>query len=387
MKLLKIFLPFLVIAAGIGGAFIMIKSRPPVQTKPRKILDPIVRAILVKKQTEKLAVFSYGTVQPRTRINLIPQVTGEITHVSSSFINGGFFKANDILVQIDKTDYELALVRAKAQVDQALVRFEREKVESEIAKEEWKKYGQGDPGPLATRKLQYDEAKAALDAAKSVEKQADVNLKRTVIRAPFAGRVSKKFVDIHQVVTVGMPIAEIYSIDFAEIRLPVPDDQLQFLSISFDQLGNGIINGGPTVTLSANLGKKVEWSGKIVRTEAEIDQRTRMIYLVAWVEDPYGVNGNNRIPMLAGMFVEAKIEGKEIQDAIVIPRTSMRDDSNVLVIDNENKLRLRKVSVVKLETVNAIIKGGLAEGDFVCTSHMETAVDGAKVRVQKEEPK
>ncbi len=148
-------------------------------------------------------------------------------------------------------------------------------------------------------------ADAALQEARVNFEQAQQDLARTQIKSPFTGLVRSENVDIGQFVSRGAAIATIYASDLVEVRLPIADRQLAFLNLPSTQRGELPEARQPNVTLTTQYGgKQLTWSGKIVRTEAEIDITSRMVHLVARV-----TQNNEENPLSVGLFVDAVIEG------------------------------------------------------------------------------
>ena len=251
-----------------------------------------------------------------------------------------------------------------------------------MARREWADLGRGDPNALTLRQPQLEEARAAVAAAEAALDRARRDIDRAAIRAPYAGRVQSKDVDIGQFVTKGTPVARIYAVDSAEIRLPLPDQQLAYLDVALSYRGGGQ-QTGPSVTLSANFaGRQHTWQGRIVRTESEIDPVSRMVHLVAEVRDPYAPGSDpSRPPLAVGMFVEAEIEGRTVRDIVVLPRAALRGRDQVLVVDESSRLHYRQVEILRSTSDEVLIRGGLAEGDVVCVSPLDTVTDGMAVRV------
>lgn len=373
-------LAFLAVGVMITGWLISLRKTPPKELP--KTLPPLVRAVAAHPKETRLSVHTHGTVLPHVDTTLVPQVSGRVVAVAPSFQKGGFFEKDEVLIRIDRTDYELAVAQAEARVAQARVQVSREQAEAELAKREWEKFGKGNPEALTLREPQLAEAKANLASAEAALKLAQLNLERTEIKSPFAGRIWEKSVDVGQFVSAGTPLARIYATDFAEVRLPLPLDELRFVSIP---LGDSV-NGGASVVLRADIGgKKGQWTGAIVRTEGEIDSRTRMIHAVARIDDPYGRKSkSDQPPLMVGLFVSAEILGSTVR-AVALPRSALRGADRVLVIDSDDAFRFRTVSVLRRETDRALIDSGLLEGDRVCISTIEIATDGMKVRVQMED--
>jgi RND family efflux transporter MFP subunit len=385
--ILRIVLPVLVLAVAVIGALAMIRSKPEVETRRPVVLPPLVRAADVTVQDLQLTVKSQGTVAPRTESQLVPEVSGRVIWVDPGFATGGFFEEGDELLKIDPVDFRQAVVRARADVAQKRLRLAQEEAEAQVAREEWSDIGSGDASPLTLREPQLEEARAALEAAKAALQLAERDLERTVIRAPYAGRIRTKSVDVGQFVTRGTPLATVYAVDYAEIRLPLPDRDLAYLDLPLDYRGYESTDAGPAVVIRANFAGRVhEWSGQVVRTEGEIDARSRMVHVVARVKDPYARGDDPDHPPLAvGMFVEAEIEGRRVADVAVLPRAALRTGGRVFVIDEERRIRFRDVSVLRATEESVVVRSGLEAGERVCLSPLEAVTDGMRVRVFGEE--
>ncbi len=379
---LKILLPIVILALGLIITVAMVKSRSPVAIQPPQDYTPLVRVMNVSPSTFQLVVKAHGTVHPRTETALVSEVAGRVLEVSRSFAAGGFFSRGDVLVRIDPRDYELAVVTARSQVAKARVLLGTEEAQAEVARKEWEVLGEGDPSPLATRELQLQEARATLASAEATLERAKRDLERTRITAPFDGRVRSKLVDIGQYVAPGTPIGHVFAVDYAEVSLPIPDSDLAFLDIPINFDGGNEGEAGPRVLLSADFaGERRQWWGRVVRVEGEIDPVSRTVTVVAQVDDPYGLkNGPNPDPLAVGLFVDAEIYGREVADAIVLPRSALRGADEVLVLDEESRLRFRKVAVLRKDRSEVIITGGVEPNEEVCVSLLEAVTDGMKVR-------
>jgi membrane fusion protein, multidrug efflux system len=382
--LIKVLLPLVVLAAAVLIAAVLIASRPEVATRAPETVAPLVRYETVTPGRMQAHVRSQGTVTPRTQTVLVAEVAGRVIEISPSMVAGGFFESRDVLLRIDPRDYELAVISARAQIAQAEARLRIEQEEAAVARREWDTLGQsGEPSPLVLREPQLTEARATLDAARAALERAERDLERTTIRAPFAGRVRDRQVDAGQVVAPGNTLATLFAVDVAEIRLPVPDRELLFLDLP---PGFRVGASGPPVTIHAQFaGQSLQWQGHIVRTEGEIDPQSRMVYLVAEVRDPYGrEQDETTVPLASGMFVHADIQGRMLEDVFVLPRNVMRDENQVLIIDDENRLRFRQVQVLRTDRNEVVISGGLRPGERICISPLDVVVDGMLVRTESD---
>lgn len=378
---LKYLLPVAILAVSVLGAIIIVTSKPDVTPKPPEIKPRLIRVTEVRAKDVQMMLTSQGTVTPRTESVLVSQVAGLIKSVSPAFVAGGFFEKNDILVRLDASDHQFAVIQAKQQVAQAELALKLEEQQGEIAKDEWRKLNDTLIPALVAREPQLAQTRAALEAAKATLQQAELNLQRAFIRAPFAGRIRSKNADVGQYATPGMTLAQIYAIDYAEVRLPLPDDQLQFLDMAFDFRGSKNDSQGQEVLLKANFaGRQQTWKAYLTRIEAEVDSRSRMIHVVARAENPYGRSqDDNRPPLAAGLFVQAEIFGKQYKNIYAVPRKAIKSGSQVLVIEQGNKLYARDVKILRLDAETAYISEGLDNGEMICLSKLDIFVNGMLV--------
>ena len=379
-KLLKIISPVMVLAVSIGivQALGAAKPEPEKKEDAQRLISLYVDE--VKSDTVTISVQTQGEVRPKTEIDLVPQVSGRIVGISESFAEGAEFGPGEMLIKIDDTDYRLAVVRAQARVAEAEVAVQRELANAKIKKDHWlDKENTGEPTPYALNKPQVMEAEAKLAAAQSDLREAELNVARTEISAPFQGRVRLKNVGIGQYVSAGTNLGRVFSTDTVEIRLPLTDSQLAELNLPMGFMADAF--NAPLVEFSAQVGNRQNrWNGRIVRTHASIDQQTRLIYAVAEVSDPYGLGSDNGTPMAVGMFVHADIAGVNSQPALVLPRLALRNANKVYVINDDNRLEIRTVEILSTSEETVLVSNGVAVGDKVVTSTIPAAVDGMEVR-------
>ena len=382
IRLLKVLSPLLVIGVAGFVAMTIVRNRPEVEMQAPVITPPGVRATVVTLETVRVSIAGQGTVRPRTETQLVPEIAGRVTWVAPSFVTGGFFEEGDVLLRLDRFDYEQAVVSARSQLAQARLRLAQEEAEAEVAQREWDALGRGDPRELTLRKPQLEDARAFVAAAEANVERGARDLERADVIAPYAGRVRTKNVDVGQFVTVGAPIATIYSIDVAEVGLALPDEELAYLDLPLAYRGAANQSGPRVVLRTTFAGARYEWGGRVVRTESEIDPVSRMVQVVAEVQDPYAAGPDPRRPPLAvGMYVEAEIEGRAFADISVVPRAALRGRNQVLVIDPENRVHLRDVEILRATTESVFIEGGLSAGELIAVSALDNPTEGMLVQV------
>lgn len=367
-------MPVVVLAAGVGAGAVVYTSKPPVEEEPPEIKPRAVNTMAVEVRSVAMTVASQGTVEARQTVDLVPQVSGAITWVSAKFVNGGTFAEGERVLQIDPRDYELAVVTAQARVADATQQLETVKAQADQAVSEWKQLDRGTPTALALRKPQLAGAEAALKSAEAELLKARLMLERTQITAPFNGIITAKQVDRGQYVTPGTLLAEFASSDEMEVRLSLPERELAKLDLG------KMREHGLRVRL-ASLGSDGQqvWEGMVVRTEGRIDPKTRNTVVVARLSGPEltALDGHSRL--IIGQFVRAEIAGREFESVYELPRVALHNGDSVYVVDPENRLRERKVTLLDINDDSILVAEGLTEGEVVTVSPMTSGVEGIEV--------
>lgn len=362
--LIVIGLPILAIIA----VAIMVSSRAEPPKKERVDLDPIVAVFELKTMAANFTVRSQGTVQPRTETVLSAEISGTIRDVSPKFVAGGVFAANEVLMRIDPTNYTVAVDQAKALLKQRQIeydgasklRLQGYRAESELAS-----------------------AAAALASAKADLVRAERNLQRTYIRLPYEGIVRAKEADLGHFVSPGTRLGVVFSTDFAEVRLPLTDQDLAFVDLpnaaAISRTGSAV---GPVVRLSAQQkGKITQWDATIVRTEGVVDEASRVTYAVARVEDPYRLHSSGPV-LPVGSFVAATIQGTTADNVIRVPREMLRGSDELVFVDADKRLAIRKIEIIRSDADYVYVTSGADSGERIVATALETPVNGMLVRVK-----
>ena len=374
---IKAIITIAVLLAAVAAAAGIIMSRPMPEQLTVSETTSAIRAMTVVKESLRLKIRSEGTVTPKTQTNVIPEIKGRVTWISPNLVVGGYFQAGDLLVTIDAADYEARtglaqaqLLRAEAELEHK--RFELQRLQTLI------KDNLVSQSNLENAARAHKIAKANVIESKINLAQAERDLSRTKITAPFEGMVRSESIDIGQFVQQGTPIASIYASDAVEVRLPIVNAQLAYLDPANLQRGELDPATAPMIRLTARYaGNSFVWRGQLARTEGEIDAQSRMITAVARVRQD---NQSPDVPPLqVGAFVAAEIEGQYLNDIVRLPRAALRPNSQVLIIDGDNRLRFRAVNVLRLENDFVLIDSGLESGEVVNLSPIQTVVDGMRV--------
>jgi len=358
-----------IFAVAIGGSVMLSQMKPPPEKKESTNVDLLIDVMPLVAETVNFEVQSQGTVRPRTETVLSGEVAGAIVSISPKFIPGGVFGKDEVLMRIDPTNYLVAVDQAKALLAQRQIEYD---------------------GSLKLREQGYRaeaelaSAKAALASARAELVRAQRNLERTYIRLPYAGMVRAKETDLGEYVNVGSRLGVTFATDYAEIRLPLTDADLAFVELpaATDAAGN---TSGPTVTLSATQrGQERTWEGRIVRSEGVVDENTRVTYAVARIEDPYRMqaNDNGIAPLPMGTFVAASIEGATVDRVVRVPRSALRGNGQLVIVDTENRLEIRNVKKLRADAEYAYLIGGVEPGERISLTVIENPINGMRVRTE-----
>jgi RND family efflux transporter MFP subunit len=300
-------------------------------------------------------------------------VSGSIVSISLKFIAGGVFFKGEELMRIDPTNYAVAVDRTKASLTQRQIEFDgAEKLRSQGYRAE----------------SEYASAAAALAAANADVINAERNLERTIIMLPYDGMVRAKEADLGQYVNTGTRLGVTFATDYAEVRLPLTDQDLAFVLLpsaaSIRKTGDVV---GPSVELSAvQKGKMRVWHARIVRTEGVVDEKSRVTYAVASIKDPYrlgsAVQHQSELPV--GTFVAAIIDGMTLPDVVRVPMIALRASNQLMMVDENNEIQMREVEVFRRDGKFAYLSGGAKVGDRIVLTTIESPLNGMKVRVEQD---
>jgi RND family efflux transporter MFP subunit len=375
----QIIIPIVILAAGIAAMAVFSSMKKPPEEKAEVDNTPIVAVSDISVMPMTLEVNSYGMVTPKYETELIAQVNGEIVELSDTFLRGGFVKKNQLLARIDPNDYQAALIDAQASMATARAALEKEVAQGKVAEREWKQITDTSPTELSLRKPQLAQELARVKAAQASVLRAERNLERTEIRAPYDAMINSRNIGLGSFVGVGTKIGHVLATATAEIRLPVADNQLEFLA---NQGVNAKVN-----LFGKYAGKDTQWSATIKRNEGVIDNKSRMGYLVAELNDPYQLNNNTEkeiTPLRFGSYVNAKIVGNNIAQATSVPR-HLVVNGKVAILDSDSRLHYVVIDIVRQQGSNVIVANGLLEGDRLIVSALDYPVNGMKLALVGDE--
>ncbi|ASG65463.1 efflux transporter periplasmic adaptor subunit [Idiomarina piscisalsi] len=379
MKLKKrAFIPPLIILLAILLAVLASMAAKPPEKKQQQKPAVMVEVKEMEARDMTFLVDSQGSATPKYSTTLLAEVSGQIVDVADKYNAGGFFKKGEMLLQIDPSDYEVAVQQARAQLLQAQAALEEEKARARVAEEEWSQFTEGEAPALGLRKPQLASALAALESAEANLAMAERNLERTTIKAPYDSVMRSKQADLGQFVGAGAQIATLFGTEVAEIRLPLSDLDVTYLNLPEESQTE------PRVLLESQVsGVDAQWLGKLVRTEGVLDEASRVIYGVVQVEDPYNLKGQtHEEPLRFGRFVQAQIEGQQVSGVMEVPTYAINPDGTVWTVADGRKLQKKEIEVIRTQANTSIVSDGLEEGDLVVLTQLKNALNGMKIRLE-----
>ncbi len=382
-------IPVAILALALAITTAMITSRSAPKKEHKLSPGPLVETIQVRPSSHQVTVYATGTVQPRREANIAPQVDGKIVSVAGQFVAGGYFSRGEVLFEIERVDYELALRSAESQLARAQYELASAEGQAEVAREEWRRLGEtggGKPNPLVLHEPQLRNASAQLASALAGVERAKLNLERTVVRAPFNCRVRTETIDPGQFVRAGTTVAVLIGTDRAEVTVPLPLSDIRWLDVPSPV--NGLAGSPAEVRMEVD-GQACSWNGLVVRNLGVVDSRGRMERVVVAVDDPYALKdpgGGRPFELAVGSFVEVRISGRTLKNVYSLPASALRQDNTLWLFDAaDSTLRIRNVELLRREQETVVLGSGLHDGDMVVTTYLAGAADGLRLRVAQTE--
>lgn len=378
----------IIIAAGLlaGAAtitYLLFLNRPSTEISEPVYIPVTVDVVVAEKETIRIPVQAQGTVSPLQQTLLVAEVQGRIVEVAGNFNVGGFLRQGDVLLRIDPRDYEAQLARAEADLRSAESELLQERGRADVARREWERLPSGsqrsdDARDLYLRKPQLAQAEAQLLAAAADVNTARDDLERTVVRAPYDALVRAKHSELGHYVTPGASLAEVFAVAMAEVRLPIPQTRLAYLDLPEVATDTG----GALIDLYTDVGGDItHWTARLHRSEGVFDERSRALFAVARIDDPYALDSPGREPLRIGTFVNASIQGRPMPGLVALPRYVLRAGDRVAVVDDNKLVRNRKVTTLRASGDFIYVSSGLENGDLVILTALDSALTGAEVDV------
>ena len=387
----KILLPIIILGVLLYAAWFLVQMRPDPKAREVKRKVPYVEIITAIKKPLRSSILAYGTIQPRTKTTLIAEVPGIIEEVapftgdhasSNSFRAGGFFQKGDLLLKIEDIDLITIEAEAYANLRRAQLQLIQEQELAKQAKLEWGDRDWNLASDLVKRIPQIQKAEAESRAAEARLTQSTRDLNRSLVRAPFEGRILKTMADVGQQVGSGASaaVAEIYALNSAEINLSLSRSEMNFLGFT-----DGFKQSKELSVTTEVLGtdNDVIHTGILDRSEGVVDPRTLLTKLIARVDDcfanPYSTNPVKN-PLAVGQFVNLRLLGENV-NVFLVPESAFRTQDSILLVDDNNSLTSRKVTVIHRANKEAWVTEGLSDGERICVTPIEIISGGMLVNV------
>lgn len=355
----QLILILLIVALAVGTGNWLIKNKPEVKKRSKKPAIPVVKVVALKKQSYQLKISSAGSVKAHTETTLVAEIAGKITYVDNDFAEGNYINKDQTLLSIDKTDYLNNIELAKAEIAQKQLELAEQQAQANLAKQDWDLFGekQRTPSKLAMREPHIKSAKAALKAANLRIQQAEINLSRSAVKAPYAGRVLERSVAIGQYVTPGTKLGKVFATDYVEVHLPLSLADYEQLNLPEHYQGEKQpkTNNLPFVIFYSNTGAaKHQWKGKLIRSAATLNESTRQIAVIARINKPFSRSKTGSPPVKIGQFLQADIEAKRLENVVLIPSSAIRENREILLLDT-HKILLHPITIIATDKDNVVI--------------------------------
>ncbi|RMF45181.1 MAG: efflux RND transporter periplasmic adaptor subunit [Deltaproteobacteria bacterium] len=380
-RIVRVFLPILVLLGGVLACWWLLTTGPQPDKKRPEPAIPVVEVADLVPTSVTVRIPSQGEVLPVTRALLAAEVAGRIVALAPGFVDGGLFRKGEVLVTLDDRDLRNALAEARAQLAEARLALAEEEARSHRAKEEWQRlHPEESPAPLAIRQPQLEAAGARVEAAAARVRQAELDLERARITAPYDGRVLERKVGLGSFVSRGTPLADIFASDSVEVRLPLGQKDLRWLDLNRLDRNAADISPIRVDFTTDGAGRAEHWQGVLVRTEARMDSDRRQLFVVARIDQPYHP-GDNRQPLHIGQFLRASIVGRTLDNVYALPRTAVRGSGEVLLVDRDNRLHRQTVEPLWSDAGHVVTAGPFPEGHRLILTPLPYAPENGQVRI------
>ncbi len=378
----KLLLPVVIVITGIATASYLKKTGPTSERRPPATLAPVVQVKELFPENHHAIINAMGTIIPARHVELKSRVSGEIIDIHPDFIEGGFLKAGEKILQIDPVDYELALVQKEKALADAVYEYKLELGRQEVARREWELLGLGKDASareieLALRKPHLEKALAAITSAEAEVKMAKLDLSRTKIITPFNSLVRARHVNLGSQVAVQQPLADLVGTDTYWIQTSIPVERLNWISIPQKK-------GDPASSAHILYSRHFKKSGKVVRLMGDLSDEGRMARVLIEINDPLGLEQKNSVqpPLLIGDYVHVQIEGSILENVYQIPRTALRDNAFIWVMNENSNLEIKEIHPIFREVDRIIIDRGIEPGEKLVISDLSAPVHGMPLQLE-----
>ncbi|NQU10294.1 efflux RND transporter periplasmic adaptor subunit [bacterium] len=387
-RLRRAALPLLVLGAGALLAIGLIQTAPHTKRQPPARQARLVEVRPVRIGPQRTVVYAMGTVQAAREVAIHPRVSGEIVGVNPEFVPGGRFAEGTTLLQIDPTDYELAVRQRASDVAQAESDLALERGQQSVAQREYELLGETvapEDAALVLREPQLAKVQATLQAAQAALDQAKLDLARTTVTAPFNAIVRARAVNVGMQVTPTMALATLTGTDEYWVEVAVPVDQLRWIRIPASAAEAGSTVGVYNATA---WGPDAHRDGQVVRLLGDLEPDGRMARLLVAVADPLAIQPAHagQPALLLNDYVRVEIDGLELPEVAEVDRPLVREGDTVWVMNAQDQLEIRPVEILFRGRDTLLIRDNLRDGERLVVTDLAAPVAGMPLRTQDAAP-
>lgn len=366
-----------VLASGALAGWLWL-TRERVTTALPEHVPPSVNVLTVALADVPVTIEAHGRLEPRGRFTPVCEVGARVVELGVPFEDGGRVARGDLLVRFDDVDVQLALADSRAQLLEAQAALAIEEAEAERALAEWRLVGEGEPSALARREPQLAAARARVASIEVRVRRAELDLERTVVRAPFDARVLSRDVELGERCIPGRVLGELADSAAFEVRLAVAASDLAFLPA----LAAGGADGDEALVRVFGSRGELAARARVVRHAARVEPRTQTLELIVSVEPTAApTSDSDAAALVAGAYVDAHVAGRSIANAVALPRRALLESGGVLVIGADSRAFVRAVEVVRTAGATVVIGSGLSNGERVVLDPPTVVADGMEVHV------
>lgn len=376
-------LPSIALVCGIAITIYLLGTKPEAKKRKRPPSVTLVEILEAEAGPQQTLLYAMGEIVPAREVDLKPLVSGEVIEMDNNFVPGGHYAAGQTLLKIDPTDYQFAIQQLQSEATSADNDLLLEMGNQRIAEKEFSLLGEQvspEERALILREPQLEKLKAIQASAHAGLAKAQLDLERTVVRAPFNSVVSSRNVDTGALVSGTTELAHLVGTDQFWLRLTLPVEQLGWVNIpnTSDGVGSEV-----RIYPQGNNGPGTYRVGHVIRLEASLESQGRMAQLLVAINDPLSLKANNAHGprILLGSYVRAEIVGKTIDSGIKIDRSYLRDGNTVWLMSDRGMLDIREVDVLFRDKNQVIINGGVHEGERIVISSLASPVAGIPLKL------
>jgi RND family efflux transporter MFP subunit len=373
----------LAILTAAGATIVVINLTEPTaqQTGATRKSAALVQTVAAQRGTYRPVLSVLGTVEPAQDIILSPRVGGQVVEIATTLIPGGVVRQGDLLLRIDPADFRNTRAMRQSELQQAQASLAIEQGRRSVAEKELKLLeGSIDDSnrALVLREPQIDSIRARITAAEAMVEQAELDLQRTSVTAPFDAQIIHRTVNVGSQVAAGDELARLVGVDEYWVTATVPVRHLRWVQFpETDGEGSAVTLRNP-----GTWSPGTQRAASVLRMIGTVDQQTRLARVLISVPDPLA-RQTDAPPMILGTLVETHIEGRPIENVIRLDRDLIRERDTVWVMA-EGQLDIREVEIVFRDAQHAYLRNGLDEGDEVVITTLATVSEGIPLR--REDP-